>query len=1285
MKRIILLVFGLLIAGILLLSVETRELTDPQGNCLLKVIAGNEPAKTATVYLNDEEIGTLERGELTIFDLSTGEHVLVLDGGKIKRFERNVVLTYDYEAKEVTVEAEMADRLLRIITDPSGARIWVDGEEWDSRSPWQRVVEVGRTYEAYLLIEEYGDISKLLEIPEKGPVFIANIGIPPAALPEVPSAVYPADNARDIQYGPLTLEWECEDPDLLFVVEFEGQATTTRDTSLEVFADKKGRTYTWKVTAINEFNKESKTPTFTFVTRDNTPPIEPHSPSPADGARGIAEPIILEWVCIDPDGDSLLYDIYLDTLPSPSLFKSNIESSSLIVPSESISLLVEDIVEGEIYYWKVIAKDAFGGVSEGPVWTFRINLPPDKPHSPIPPDGEIVPKDIETFGWKCADPDGDPLSYLVQFGVHDYFPLLETITSETKARIDPGFREEGETILWRVVADDGKGGLTEGEVWSFVVNTSPVVPHSPVPARGEIGLPVDTVLEWKCFDPDGDTLTYDIYFGTSRDPEIVERNLSYSSYDPGRLEAETTYFWRVIAKDHRGGVTEGPLWTFRVNIPPEIPHSPSPLDNSVVLVKDTELYWECIDPDGDDLSYDIYFGTSSNPPLAESGITDNSYSPEEMEEGQSYYWRVIARDGKGGVSEGPEWKFWMNTTPVISIPDGEVDEGKVLELDLTDYGEDPDGDDITFSLVSGVGEIVGSTYMYAPDFEAAGSHDVVIQVTDVHGVSATDKFTIIVIDVNRPPEISTPDSEVYEGQLLELDLSEYAEDPDGDDITFSLVSGVGQIVGSTYMYAPDFEAAGSHDVVIQVTDVYGSSATDKFTIIVIDVNRPPVEPHSPSPEDSAVLLSTDVLLNWECIDPDGDDLSYDVYFGTSSNPPLAESGITDNSYSPEEMEEGQSYYWRVIARDGKGGVSEGPEWSFWINAPPIAPYSSVPSHNAEYVPLDIILSWKCIDPDDDPLTYDIYFGTSVVPLLAAAYHPSTSYVPSDLEEGQTYYWRVVARDDKGRETRGPLWRFRTFSETSIVPQMVLVEGGTFMMGDEHGDLSDPSRPVHQVTLTYHFEIGKYHVTFSEYDKFCDDTRRSKPSDWQWGRGERPVTNVSWWDAVEYCNWLNEEEGLPRAYDEYGNLLDKDGRVTFDPSKVIGYRLPTEAEWEYAARGGKHHSPFKYSGSDNSDEVAWHEVNADSKTQEVGRKKPNELGIFDMSGNVWEWCSDWYDKGYYSKSPSENPYNFSPSTSRVFRGGSWFHDADWTRVASRASRRPSNVNRDQGFRIVRTVH
>lgn len=250
--------------------------------------------------------------------------------------------------------------------------------------------------------------------------------------------------------------------------------------------------------------------------------------------------------------------------------------------------------------------------------------------------------------------------------------------------------------------------------------------------------------------------------------------------------------------------------------------------------------------------------------------------------------------------------------------------------------------------------------------------------------------------------------------------------------------------------------------------------------------------------------------------------------------------------------------------------------------------------------------------------------------------------------------------------------------SKLAPQMILVEKGSFMMG---GSGSDSEKPSHKVIFTYDFYIGKYEITFEEYDRFCADKGRKEPNDQGWGREKMPVIYVNWFDAIAYCNWMSEEEGLPKAYDSKGALLDRNGKITLDPSEVIGYRLPTEAEWEFAARGGNESKNFIYSGSNDLDSVGWYNSNARWKTEETGKKTANELKIHDMSGNVWEWCTDYYSK--YSSTTVTNPYIVNGSE-RVVRGGSWYNKADDSRVSSRGSYSPETTFFSYiGFRICRT--
>ena len=224
--------------------------------------------------------------------------------------------------------------------------------------------------------------------------------------------------------------------------------------------------------------------------------------------------------------------------------------------------------------------------------------------------------------------------------------------------------------------------------------------------------------------------------------------------------------------------------------------------------------------------------------------------------------------------------------------------------------------------------------------------------------------------------------------------------------------------------------------------------------------------------------------------------------------------------------------------------------------------------------------------------------------------------------------------------------------------MVKVEAGTFMMGatsemkDSYDDPDSDEKPVHQVTLTNDYYMGKYEVTQALWQAVMG----SNPSNF---KGDNlPVEEVSWNDCQEFISKLNSLTGRK-------------------------FRLPTEAEWEYAARGGKKSRSYQYSGSSNISDVAWYDGNSVNKTHPVGTKQANELGIYDMSGNVYEWCHDWY--GSYSSSSQTNPTGADSGSSRVFRGGSWYGNARYCRLSFRDCTPPDCRGYNLGLRLALSVH
>jgi hypothetical protein len=250
-------------------------------------------------------------------------------------------------------------------------------------------------------------------------------------------------------------------------------------------------------------------------------------------------------------------------------------------------------------------------------------------------------------------------------------------------------------------------------------NNPPETPSEPFPEHQAIDQALNVNLAWTCTDPDeGDTLHYSVYFSTATTPELAQGNYDDETYDPGTLDYNTVYYWRIVAYDNHGDSISGPAWSFTtgefINSPPNAPSNPNPADDAMDVSFEVNLSWQCSDPDaGDVLSYNVYFGTTDPPQLVSQAQSDLSYDPGTLDYSTEYYWQIVAYDNQGDSTVSDLWNFTTgesdNSPP--NAPSSPTPANSAInqmpEVDLAWYSSDPDGDAVTYDVYLGTSDNPG--------------------------------------------------------------------------------------------------------------------------------------------------------------------------------------------------------------------------------------------------------------------------------------------------------------------------------------------------------------------------------------------------------------------------------------------------------------------------------------------------------------------------------------------------------------------------------------------------
>jgi outer membrane protein assembly factor BamB len=481
--------------------------------------------------------------------------------------------------------------------------------------------------------------------------------------------------------------------------------------------------------------------------------------------------------------------------------------------------------------------------SDGIIYAFSSftpaeNLPPYTPSNPSPSDGEMYVDPDHDISWTGGDPNPqDEVTYDIYFGTSSLPPKIVTNQSDTS--YDPGTMSYNTKYYWKIVAWDNNNISSEGSIWNFTIegpNNSPNEPSNPNPEDEETDVEIDSELSWTGGDSDpGDTVTYDVYFGTTSNPPKVSSNQSDTNYDPGTMEINTTYYWKIISWDNHDASTEGALWSFttKENNPPNSPSDPTPEDEEIDVHINTDISWTCSDPDGDDLTYNVYFEANDPTPdiLVSENQTDTTYDPGEMEYETTYYWQIIAWDVYDAYTEGPVWEFTTEepnnppNKPIIFEENGSL---YVIVID-------PDGDDIFIYIDWGdgtqegwigpypSGEIIGISHEWPQ-----GSYYMRIRAKDIYGAESewSDPYEIVI--ENTAPDTPEIDGPNKGNPGIEYTYTIVTEDTDGDEVYYYIDWDDGNIEEWIGPYASGaeievkhtWEEKGSYKVKVKAKDTY---------------------------------------------------------------------------------------------------------------------------------------------------------------------------------------------------------------------------------------------------------------------------------------------------------------------------------------------------------------------------------------------------------------------------------------------------------------------------------
>jgi len=1057
----------------------------------------------------------------------------------------------------------------------------------------------------------------------------------------------------------------------------EVKESGSTDTSYDLTGLDYGKTYYWAVEGSDE-QDTVKSVTHSFTIKDE-PTIDLSQPE--GGAEEQFLALTLSWEGENAD----YYDVWLGK-KTDELVKID---SFLVGTSKS---LIGHLHYSQDYYWRIDAYDGqktffskIRGFSTKSEPTIDLKNPTDK-------QGDI--RTSTTLNWNCSNVEElslyfDTVSDQTMKKIQEHLP--STATSH-----EVGNLQYEQEYFWKVVVFDGQTTDTS-ETYSFTIKGAPSISLSE-PADAATDVFNDVSLSWDASNIDEYTLYFDTTNTFTSEMAFIKSGLTHTSYDLPDLQYEQKYYWKVVGNDEQSSA-ESKARSFTIKSAPENNYL-YPRMNTRIYQSHTHLWW--ISKNAKDVT--LYLGTSATE-MQERQEPLEGKSPnflcflKDLQYEQKYYWRVVSDDGHT-KDTSDTWTFFINGPPTVSVIGPTVDDGEQYpDVELKWRGEHLQecflyfGTSATEMSPKWVQSWDTSYQLSDLQYDQTYYWQVVGRNYFEYDSSQIQSFTI-----RGEPSVEAISPTVADGlQFSNLTLKWSGNNVNSYKV-YSWPFGTNRMLKESNWTKTSYDLKGLDygksyywEIVADDGQKTVSTGWKYFHVkgkMSITLDEPADETKSP-------YLSQTLKWTGQNVE------DYDVWLGTSPNMLFKkESNLTSTSYEAENLRRGKTYYWKIVMDNGEKEESS-EIYSFSILEELQGSLLSPADNVLEQLVFGVAIRWE-----GNADTYDVYWKKDSGEYeLKISDLESNAYFLSDLEYKTTYHWKVVGK--RGDETVECGERSFTTEKNlaftnSIGVKMLLVEAGTFQMGSTEGDSDE--EPVHSVTISDDYYLSEKEVSYGEavkifnwaskyYDggeerafsiilddgklilKYGERTMYSseigKPLSYnastknffvQESEKDKPLANLSWSGVVGFAMFLNTKE------------------------KVAKYRMPTEAEWEFAARGGNMSKRCKYAGSNTIDDVAWYSENSSDEAHARGKKSPNELGFYDMTGNVWEWCYDWYDT-YPSAALTDylgpkNPSNSIYGYALVNRGGSFKESAAHCRSFKRYASERVFMSKDLGFRLFR---